>query len=70
MLANGVRLIIGSICMMKSIGTKSVLITLRRINFKETRRSLVVDRKLLNASNPFVFSFILSKSNCDKPWPR
>ena len=50
-LANGVRRIEESMCITKSIGTGLVLMTVRLIKFSETCRFLLVDRKLLNASN-------------------
>ena len=57
-LANEVRLMEGSIRMTKSTGIESVLSAFGRINLKETFRFLLADRKLLNANNPFVLTFI------------
>ena len=57
-LANGVCLIVGSMFITKSTGIKSLLAVARRMNFKETSRCLLVDKKLLNANNPPLFCFI------------
>ena len=51
--ANGARVIEGSIFRTRSTGTKSCLAAIGRIKFNEIVRFLLVDKKLLNASNPF-----------------